>query len=75
MERQTIVDMALNAYSLEECFFAEDALTRWLSSHPGDLGLHEIAGQLGIMRGAALEREADTKIGSAAFSRNMPALR
>ncbi len=59
MIRQTIVDMALNAYTLDECLSAEEALTRWLTSHPQDLGLHELAGQLGIVKAAALERQAN----------------
>lgn len=58
MDYQTVVDMALNAYSLKECLAAEAAITRWLFLHPEDLGLHEIAGQLGIVKAAAMECEA-----------------
>ena len=59
MIRQAIVDMTLNAYTLDECLSAEEALTRWLMAHPQDLGLHELAGQLGIVKAAALERKAN----------------
>lgn len=59
MIRQTIVDMVLNAYTLDECLLAEEALIRWLTANPQDLGLHELAGQLGIVKAAALERQAD----------------
>lgn len=59
IEHQTIVDMILNAYTLDECPSAEEALTRWLTTHPQDLGLHELAGQIGIVKAAALERQAD----------------
>ena len=59
MERSTLVKKALNAYTLEDCISAEEALLRWLNAHPDDLGLHEIAGQLGIVKAAALEREAE----------------
>ena len=59
MNRQTVVDMVLNAYTLDQCLSAEQALTRWLTSNPQDLGLHELAGQIGIVKAAALEREAD----------------
>lgn len=58
IEHQTIVDMILNAYTLDECPSAEEALTRWLTAHPQDLGLHELAGQIGIVKAAALERKA-----------------
>ncbi len=60
IDRQTVVDMALNAYTLDECLLAEEALTRWLTAHPQDLGLHELAGQIGNIRSAALERKADS---------------
>ncbi len=59
MNRQTVVDMVLNAYTLAECLLAEEALTHWLRMHPQDLGLHELAGQVGIVKSAALERKSD----------------
>ena len=59
MKRSTIVAKALNAYTLEDCIAAEEALARWLNAHPDDLGLHEVAGQLGIVKAAAREREAN----------------
>ncbi len=58
MSRQTVVSMVLNAYTLNECLLAEEALTQWLTAHPQDLGLHELAGQVGIVKAAAMERAA-----------------
>ena len=58
MERESIVDSALNAYTLAECKAAEKQLREWLQAHPQDLGLHEIAGSLGIAKMAAIERES-----------------
>ena len=58
MDRQMVVDMVLNAYTLDDCLSAEEALTRWLTAHPQDIGLHEIAGQLGIVKVAAMQRAA-----------------
>jgi len=55
MDRRTVVNMVLNAYTLDECLLAEKALTHWLALHPQDLGLHELAGQLGIIKSAALQ--------------------
>lgn len=75
MSRQTIVDMVLNAYSLDECLLAEEALTRWLTAHPQDLGLHELAGQLGIVKAAALERQANGMIKTMAPPLLMPTAR
>ncbi len=54
MGRKTVVNMVLNAYTLDDCLSAEEALTRWLTAHPQDIGLHEIAGQLGIVKVAAI---------------------
>ena len=58
MSRQVVVDMVLGAYSLEKCRLAEEALMTWMTAHPNDFGLYEIAGQLGIVKEAAVEREA-----------------
>ncbi len=60
MNRRTVVDMVMNAYTLDDCLLAEETLIRWLTAHPQDLGLHELAGQLGIVKSAALERQADS---------------
>lgn len=66
MNYQSVVDMALSAYTLNECRAAEQAITHWLAAHPEDLGLHEIAGSLGIVKEAALEREAAERVLTAA---------
>ncbi len=58
MSRQTVVNMVLNAYMLDDCLSAEEALTQWLTAHPQDIGLHELAGQVGIVKAAAMERAA-----------------
>ena len=59
MKYQTVFNMALAAYTLDECVAAEAAISEWLAAHPDDLGLHEIAGQLGIVKSAAIEREGN----------------
>jgi hypothetical protein len=75
MIRQTIVDMVLNAYTLDECLLAEEALIRWLTAYPQDLGLHELAGQIGIVKSAALERQANGTSQTMAPPLLMPAAR
>ena len=67
MKRQYLVDMVLNAYTLQECLLAERVLIRWLSRHPEDLGLHELAGQLGIVHAAAQERQLQVPISQASL--------
>ena len=67
MKRQYLVDMVLNAYTLQECLLAERVLIRWLSHHPEDLGLHELAGQLGIVQAAAQERQLQAPISQASL--------
>ena len=73
MNRQTVVHLILNAYTLDECSSAEEALTRWLTAHPEDLGLHELAGQLGVVKAAALERKAESAMKAAHLPALVPA--
>jgi hypothetical protein len=59
MDRRAILDLALSAYTLDECLAAERALAGWLAAHPDDLGLHEVAGSLGLAKAAAQGRQAE----------------
>jgi len=58
MSRQTVVDIFLNASTLGGCLSADEALPRWFAAHPQDIRLHELAGQVGIVKAAAMERAA-----------------
>ena len=60
MNRQIVVEKALNAYTLSECCAAEEVLSDWMEAHPDDIGLHEIAGMLGIAKSAAQEQNKAT---------------
>lgn len=56
--RDRVAEMALRAYTLDECRAAEQALQDWLRDHPQDWTMYEVARGLSTVKEAARQEES-----------------